>query len=94
MTQCSSVERLMHTGKTNGMHYDLFPIQMGLQLVKRFPSAHMSAAWSHSSQIIWGRFTRPDGAETVLLMHHFPHTALNQLKDNFLDNLIKSDFFP
>lgn len=54
---------------------------MGLHLAKRWmPLAHMSVAWWSCSQGIGGRFISPDGANTVILMHHFPYTQLNQLK--------------
>lgn len=58
------------------MYHNLFGIQMGLHLAKiKFPLAHMSAAWVNISQGLEGCFTRPDGADSALLMHHFPHTT-------------------
>lgn len=69
------------------VYHNLFRIQMGLHLAeRRTPLAHMSAAWSNSSQGIWGHFTRPDGANTVLFMHNFLYTLLNQLKNHFLNS--------
>lgn len=68
---------------------------MGLHLAKiRFPLAHMSAAWVNISQGLEGCFTRPDGADSALLMHHFPHTTTKLTQRQFPEQLDKVSHLP
>lgn len=70
------VKRLLYMRRSNGINHSsfFFASRWLLHWAKiRFLS--MCAAWVNNSQGIWCRFTRPDGADSVLSMHHFLHTT-------------------